>query len=333
MLGVPPGAGVESIARAYRRRALELHPDHNPDDDAAERFRRLVAARAVLLAGTSDAADAVQRTAAAAASGPPDRRNAGASTASWSGAPFVPATEAVARQGYVIAFQSSVTSTIVGTHQVHLYGTPRLGGTVTVDGPASVFAVNDAFTIRYFDGLKVWQLVAVAKAVHGLVGQRVRLSALVALAPVVVDARGQLRRPLTATVQARAIRGAVNASNDAELVVVDVSSNGIGLVGSGLEIAVGDALEVTAGGVSVPYLVVRHHGNGAQWRIGAVARTSEGEALCRALLEARASPFGQSEHAHHSGEATTARRRTTVDTPPPRVSTGFHSRRGRSPGR
>jgi hypothetical protein len=44
-LGVPPTATHEEVRRAFRRRARETHPDHQPDDPhAARRFTRLRAA-------------------------------------------------------------------------------------------------------------------------------------------------------------------------------------------------------------------------------------------------------------------------------------------------
>lgn len=51
MLGVQPGAGLEEVRRAFRRRARELHPDFRPEDpQAEEKFKRLVDA---LIAATS----------------------------------------------------------------------------------------------------------------------------------------------------------------------------------------------------------------------------------------------------------------------------------------
>ena len=51
-LGVPRDASQADIRRAYRRRALQYHPDKNKAPDAAERFQRISTAKDVL----SDAA-------------------------------------------------------------------------------------------------------------------------------------------------------------------------------------------------------------------------------------------------------------------------------------
>ncbi len=49
VLGVPRTAGAEELKKAYRRRALEVHPDRNPaDPHAEERFKELTEAYAVL---------------------------------------------------------------------------------------------------------------------------------------------------------------------------------------------------------------------------------------------------------------------------------------------
>jgi molecular chaperone DnaJ len=49
MLGLAPGADVQSIKRAFRRLACERHPDHDPSPDASERFRALREAYLTLL--------------------------------------------------------------------------------------------------------------------------------------------------------------------------------------------------------------------------------------------------------------------------------------------
>ena len=47
-LGVSPGAAPEVIKAAYRRKANQLHPDRNPSEDAAQRFRAVQEAYEVL---------------------------------------------------------------------------------------------------------------------------------------------------------------------------------------------------------------------------------------------------------------------------------------------
>jgi hypothetical protein len=43
-LKVPPEATLEEIKKAFRRQALAVHPDHNPDPEASRHFRRLTEA-------------------------------------------------------------------------------------------------------------------------------------------------------------------------------------------------------------------------------------------------------------------------------------------------
>lgn len=48
VLGIPMDAPREEIRRAYRRKALEWHPDKNPSPDAEERFREIGRAYEIL---------------------------------------------------------------------------------------------------------------------------------------------------------------------------------------------------------------------------------------------------------------------------------------------
>ncbi len=51
VLGVSPGASLDEIKRAYRRLAMEYHPDRNPSPDASERFKEASEAFEVLADG------------------------------------------------------------------------------------------------------------------------------------------------------------------------------------------------------------------------------------------------------------------------------------------
>src|SRR5579863_9625734 len=48
ILSLDKTASPDEIHKAYRRIALRLHPDHNSDSDAKEKFQRLVHIHAIL---------------------------------------------------------------------------------------------------------------------------------------------------------------------------------------------------------------------------------------------------------------------------------------------
>ncbi len=48
VLGVPKGAGVDEVKKAYRKLAMEYHPDRNKAPDAEEKFKEISEAYAVL---------------------------------------------------------------------------------------------------------------------------------------------------------------------------------------------------------------------------------------------------------------------------------------------
>ena len=73
LLGLPAGANAQQIKRAFRKLAMQWHPDRNPDPAAAEQFRRLRDAHDRLLATLlGDAADATYED-KTAAHAPPQR--------------------------------------------------------------------------------------------------------------------------------------------------------------------------------------------------------------------------------------------------------------------
>jgi molecular chaperone DnaJ len=51
VLGVSPGAPLDEIKRAYRRLALEYHPDRNPSPEATDKFKEASEAFEVLADG------------------------------------------------------------------------------------------------------------------------------------------------------------------------------------------------------------------------------------------------------------------------------------------
>src|SRR5690606_32106501 len=44
ILGISPDADASAIKKAYRRRAMELHPDRNPGPEATRQFQLLIQA-------------------------------------------------------------------------------------------------------------------------------------------------------------------------------------------------------------------------------------------------------------------------------------------------
>lgn len=48
ILGVDRNATEQEIKKAYRKKARELHPDHNPSEEAAEQFKSVTHAYEVL---------------------------------------------------------------------------------------------------------------------------------------------------------------------------------------------------------------------------------------------------------------------------------------------
>jgi curved DNA-binding protein CbpA len=52
ILGISSSASVEDIKSAYRQKAVQFHPDRNPDKAATEMFKRLTEAYNVLMGAT-----------------------------------------------------------------------------------------------------------------------------------------------------------------------------------------------------------------------------------------------------------------------------------------
>ena len=50
-MGLKPGASQDEIKKAYRKKALQLHPDVNPHPQAKEQFQRLLEAYEILVQG------------------------------------------------------------------------------------------------------------------------------------------------------------------------------------------------------------------------------------------------------------------------------------------
>src|SRR5699024_2558439 len=48
VLGVERDATAQEVKKAYRKKARELHPDHNPSEEAAEQFKAVTHAYEVL---------------------------------------------------------------------------------------------------------------------------------------------------------------------------------------------------------------------------------------------------------------------------------------------
>ncbi|WP_060722633.1 J domain-containing protein [Pseudonocardia sp. EC080625-04] len=104
VLGVGPDADRTQVRRAYRRQALALHPDRNPDPSAPERFRAVAEAYAVLADPVRrDAYDTRHSTGGPEPDrpfSPPSAAEGPAHTTSGASADYTPAGEPVAHTDY-----------------------------------------------------------------------------------------------------------------------------------------------------------------------------------------------------------------------------------------
>lgn len=123
-LGLEPGADEADVRRAFRRRAFDLHPDRNPDPDAARAFARARAAYEALVSpahreavrAAADAARVVHEVLRTALSAPPrvrPWRGPGPLRFTLEGGPHGLAPETAAR--VVLALAAGGTAALVAT--------------------------------------------------------------------------------------------------------------------------------------------------------------------------------------------------------------------------